>query len=134
MVIDTVAGNVQLSYLRRFLNEGFQTHLQNNELLHQASSQCPHTPVQVFDDSNILCAISCKNMAASILDCGPGAIQALGRLHVWCWCMQVFDFEPVQGRLDRSAAKSSNAAASRSRLKSRSAVAAYKGAMMAVED
>ena len=48
--------------------------------------------------------------------------------------MQVFDFEPVQGRLERSAGKSSNATASRSRLKSRSAVAAYKGAMMAVED
>ena len=38
LVIDTVAGNVQLNFLRRFLNEGFQAHLQNNELLHQASS------------------------------------------------------------------------------------------------
>ena len=37
LVINTVAGNVQLNYVRRFLNEGFQTHLQNNELLHQAS-------------------------------------------------------------------------------------------------
>ena len=38
LVIDTVAGNVQLNFLRRFLNEGFQAHLQNNELLHQASA------------------------------------------------------------------------------------------------
>ncbi len=37
LVIDTVAGNVQLNLLRRFLNEGFQSHLQNNELLHQVS-------------------------------------------------------------------------------------------------
>jgi hypothetical protein len=38
LVINTVAGNVQLNYLRRFLAEGFQAHLQGNELLHQASS------------------------------------------------------------------------------------------------
>ena len=38
LVIDTVAGNVQLNALRRFLNEGFQAHLQSNELLHQASA------------------------------------------------------------------------------------------------
>ena len=38
LVIDTVAGNVQLNFLRRFLNEGFQSHLQNNELLHQVRS------------------------------------------------------------------------------------------------
>lgn len=37
VVIDTVAGNVQLNALRRFLNEGFQAHLQTNELLHQVS-------------------------------------------------------------------------------------------------
>ena len=36
LVINTVAGNVQLNYLRRFLAEGFQAHLQGNELLHQA--------------------------------------------------------------------------------------------------
>jgi hypothetical protein len=30
---------VQLNYLRRFLAEGFQLHLQCNELLHQASSR-----------------------------------------------------------------------------------------------
>ncbi len=39
LVINTVAGNVQLNYLRRFLAEGFQLHLQCNELLHQASSR-----------------------------------------------------------------------------------------------
>ena len=37
LVVSTVAGNVQLNFLRRFLNEGFQVHLQDNELLHQAS-------------------------------------------------------------------------------------------------
>lgn len=37
LVVSTVAGNVQLNFLRRFLNEGFQVHLQHNELLHQAS-------------------------------------------------------------------------------------------------
>ena len=49
-------------------------------------------------------------------------------------CLQVFDFRPLQGRADKSQLTHSDAAASRSRLKSRSAVAAYKGAMMAVED
>lgn len=48
--------------------------------------------------------------------------------------LQVFDFMPVQGRADRSQLVQSGTAASRSRLKSRAAVAAYKGAMMAVED
>lgn len=47
--------------------------------------------------------------------------------------MQVFEFEPVQGRAERGGPRASNTAANRLRLKSRSAVAAYKGAMMAVE-
>lgn len=37
LVVSTVAGNVQLNFLRCFLNGGFQVHLQHNELLHQAS-------------------------------------------------------------------------------------------------
>jgi hypothetical protein len=48
--------------------------------------------------------------------------------------LQVFDFKPVAGRAEHSRMAQSGSAASRSRLKSRSAVAAYKGAMMAVED
>jgi hypothetical protein len=48
--------------------------------------------------------------------------------------LQVFDFKPMEGRAERSQLTQSGSAASRSRLKSRSAVAAYKGAMMAIED
>ncbi|DBA82393.1 TPA: hypothetical protein ACH3X2_000645 [Trebouxia sp. C0005] len=35
LVINTLVGTVQLNALRRFLAEGFQTHLQQNPLLHQ---------------------------------------------------------------------------------------------------
>lgn len=35
LVVDSLPGNVQLNALRRFLAEGFQTHLQYNTLLHQ---------------------------------------------------------------------------------------------------
>ena len=35
LIVDTLVGTVQLNAFRRFLAEGFQTHLQQNPLLHQ---------------------------------------------------------------------------------------------------
>ena len=35
LIISTLSGTLQLNALRRFLAEGFQTHLQHNPLLHQ---------------------------------------------------------------------------------------------------
>lgn len=35
LIINTLVGSVQLNAFRRFLAEGFQTHLQHNPLLHQ---------------------------------------------------------------------------------------------------
>ena len=35
LTVNTLSGTVQLNAIRRFLAEGFQTHLQQNPLLHQ---------------------------------------------------------------------------------------------------
>ena len=35
LIIETLAGTVQLNAMRHFLAEGFQIHLQHNPLLHQ---------------------------------------------------------------------------------------------------
>lgn len=41
LVIDDLPGLIQLNFVRRALGGGFQTHLQDNELLHQIFQYCP---------------------------------------------------------------------------------------------
>jgi len=45
LCIDTFRGNIMINYLRDFLGEGFQTHIQHNAFMHelfhfQPAAQC----------------------------------------------------------------------------------------------
>lgn len=42
LVVDSLPGVVRLNYLRRLLADGFQAHMQNNPLLHQARRAGTH--------------------------------------------------------------------------------------------
>lgn len=41
LLVDTLAGNIQLNAFRTFLGEGFQAHLQGNSLLHEVFNYRP---------------------------------------------------------------------------------------------